>query len=211
MSILRESKKIDSIDIKEARAFGYKMKLMGIAKDLGKGKIDVRVHPTLIPVDSELASVDNEYNAVLIKSDFLGDSLYYGKGAGARPTASAVVSDLNDLAHIAIGGNDFNPHSYRMFQSKTVISMDEIVCKYYIRLHVQEKAGVLAHITAVFAGNGISVEILRQNESGKRNMVPIIFITHPALEKSIKRSIGELRKFSFIKFKPIVYRIDNLK
>ncbi len=155
---------LDTIDIKAAKNFDYKIKLLGIAKDLGKNKLEVRVHPTFIPKDHELAGVEEEYNAVYIESDFLGSSLYYGRGAGAYPTASAVVSDLNDLAHLMSRDYEFNPFRYKPFQKKKIVPITEINSKYYIRLLVKEAPGVLAKISSIFATHHISIESLVQKD-----------------------------------------------
>ena len=204
---------LEIIDIEAAKNFGYKIKLLGIARDLGKNNLEVRVHPTLILRDHELAGVEEEYNAVYIESDFLGSSLYYGKGAGAYPTASAVVSDLNDLAHLLSRDYEFNPYRYQPFQKKKIIPITQVNSKYYIRLLVREAPGVLAKITSIFATHQISIESLVQKNTAvdidKNNSkdVSILLITHQAMEERVRKSLKKINSLKDVRCQPIYLRI----
>ena len=194
-------------DIEAARRFGYCIKLLGIARDLGRGKIDLRVHPAWVPGHHRLASVHNEYNAVLVKSDFLGDSFYYGKGAGARPTASAVVSDLNDLTHLLARDVHFDPDRYRLFRSSRIQSIKEVSSKYSLRIQTREKTGILTRIATIFARCRVRLQSVVETDRGKESTASIFIVTHEVLEKNFLKAVSQINKLSLIRSPLIFYRI----
>ena len=201
---------ISEIDITAAKELGYKIKLLGIAKNLKGNSLELRVHPTFISTSHELSTVENEFNAVYIKSDFLGPSLYYGRGAGSKPTASAVVSDLNDLAHLVSRDYEFNSYRYTPFNKMKTSSIDDIDSKYFIRLYAKEKVGILAQLATIFAKNKISIESLVQKEEDfKDGYVPIWFITHTSKEKNIKKALLQIQKSKIVRKQPVFYRIND--
>lgn len=201
---------ISLLDISAASGFGYKIKLLGIAKRHGEDEAEIRVHPTLIPRDSELASTENEYNAVFVKSDFLGTSLYYGKGAGSFPTASSVMSDVHDLGQRIVGEYRFHPARYQHKARLRIKPMSAVETSYYFRVQTTDMPGILARITSVLAKNKISVKSLVQKDYEALDSVSIIFITHMTKEKNLIAALKAIEKFPFVKEKPVFYRIEDL-
>ena len=199
---------LQAIDLAHARELGYTVKLLGIAKNHGS-KMEVRVNPCLIPEHSSLGSVENEYNAVLINSDFLGTSLYYGKGAGSYPTASAIASDLTDIAK-DIRLKEFNKYKYMPFNAKDLMTAGESAAKYYIRINTIERPGIFSSITAVFARYKISLEKVIQKDFDNLKNIPIMFVTRTCSEKSMTGALGEISRFPFVKGKPVFLRIEEL-
>ena len=160
--------KLDAIDIRYAEELGYRIKLLGIARRTDKG-IELRVHPTLIPEKRLLANVEGAMNAVVVHGDAVGTTLYYGKGAGAEPTASAVVADLVDVTRLHTADPEhrvphlaFQPDS---LSNTPILPIDEVTSGYYLRLRVADVTGVLADITRILADTGISIDALLQKES----------------------------------------------
>ncbi len=201
---------ISLVDISAADAFGYKIKLLGIAKRHGEDAAEIRVHPTLIPRESELASTENEYNAVFVKSDFQGTSLYYGKGAGGFPTASSVMSDIHDVGQRITGESRFLAARYEHKAKLRIRSMPEIETSYYFRVQTTDQPGILARITSVLAKNKISVKSIVQKDYDSSDSVSIIFITHKTREKNLLAALKAIGKFPFVKEKPVFYRIEDL-
>ncbi|HMB00482.1 MAG TPA: homoserine dehydrogenase [Spirochaetota bacterium] len=209
--ILQEGiESITAEDVAYAAELGYKFKLLGIIKDAGKGYIENRVHPALVPEDTELAAVENEYNAVLIKSDFLGSSLYYGRGAGSYPTASAVVSDICDIGNMINSGHAYNQGRYTLNGRQQLMPLKHTSTRYYVKICTSEKPGILGKITSVFGRYQISIKSVIQKETFNKKKIPIIFITHQAREEHLLKSLHEIKKFSFCKSKPVFYRIEDL-
>ena len=197
--------KISAEDMYFADEFELNIKLLGIAK-AKQDKVELRVHPTLLPKDAMLAKVDGVMNAISINGDMLKESLYYGEGAGGEATASAVVSDLMDYAK--------NSNSAKIpmlgFSSKSKFSLvkqEEIYSKYYLRLLVDDKLGVLSKITKLMCENEISVDIFLQKPRGKQST--LFFTTHKSYEKSIKILLEQLKKESFMKDEAFMMRMED--
>src|SRR3546814_650249 len=159
--------KLEGIDIEYAEQLGYRIKLLGIAKRTPIG-IELRVHPTLIPAKRLLANVEGAMNAVVVQGDAVGPTLYYGKGAGAEPTASAVVADLVDIARLAdaepkhrVPYLAFQPH---LMTDTPILPIEDITSSYYLRMHVADKLGVLSNVTSILADSAISVDAMIQKE-----------------------------------------------
>jgi len=201
---------IRPVDVAFARQLGYKIKLLGIAKQKEVGKAEIHVHPTFIPAGSELANVENEFNAIYVKGDFLGPSLYYGKGAGSHPTASSVVSDLHDLGQRINGQNRFNPARYRFDRDITVMPMDSVESAFYLRLQVQERSGILAKVTTVFAKHRISIKSIVQHDAEDPKNIPIVFVLHKTREKDLRQAVATISRFPFVREAPVCYRIEDL-
>jgi homoserine dehydrogenase len=190
--------KLASIDIKYAEDLGYRIKLLGITRRTERG-IELRVHPTLISAKRLLANVEGAMNAVEVHGDAVGATLYYGKGAGAEPTASAVVADLVDVTrlHTADPGHRV-PHLAFQPQSVSdtaVLPMDEVESGYYLRLRVADVTGVLADITRILADSGISIDALLQKESEQitdNGETDVVIITHTTLEKNVNAAIARI-------------------
>ncbi len=194
--------KVSATDIAIGEEFGYTLKLLAIGKNTEKG-IEVRVHPTFIPSSHPLASVNDAYNAVYLRGDALDDIMLYGKGAGAFPTASAVVSDVIYAAtHSEIKYSTYKNNATADSGVKFVSDFDSA---YYIRFSVEDQAGVLAKISSVFAKHGISiVEIAQKSKDEEGNRVPLVVITHKTHEQAIKNAMAKINATDFAEVKSVI-------
>ena len=206
--------KIEAIDIRYAEEMGYRIKLLGIARRREAG-IELRVHPTLIPTKRLIANVEGVMNAVLVNGDAVGATLYYGAGAGASPTASAVIADLVDVARL-IDTDATHRVPYLAFQhdkigTEPVLSIDDVETSYYLRLRVDDKPGVLADITRVLADNNISIDAMLQKEPEEGEaQTDIILLTHETIEKNVKRAIAAIEAQPTTGAKVVLLRLENL-
>jgi homoserine dehydrogenase len=205
---------ITRADVEYAEALGYRIKHLGIARNTENG-VELRVHPTLIPSRRLIANVDGVMNAVLVCGDAVGPTLYYGAGAGAEPTASAVVADLVDAVR-AITTAPENRVPYLAFQSDSVVelpilSADDIKTAYYLRLTAEDKPGVLADVTRILAAHNISIEALIQKEPLKgQSSVSIIMLTQLTLEKEMNAAIAEIEALATVSGKVARIRLETL-
>ncbi|HXV08682.1 MAG TPA: homoserine dehydrogenase [Burkholderiales bacterium] len=188
--------KLTRHDIRYAEELGYRIKLLGITRRTAQG-IELRVHPTLIPARRLIANVEGVMNAILIKGDAVGQTLYYGAGAGSEPTASAVVADLVDVTRLHTADPESRvPHlAFRPDQlsDTPILPMDEVETAYYLRLRVLDRPGVLADITRILADLGISIDAMVQKEPGEgEEQVDIIMLTHRTLEKHVIAAIARI-------------------
>lgn len=206
--------KLEAEDIKYAEQLGYRIKLLGITRKAADG-VELRVHPTLIPARRLIANVEGAMNAVLVQGDAVGATLHYGKGAGAEPTASAVIADLVDVARVL----DADPEHrvpYLAFQPDAVVNtpilpISEVETSYYLRLRVEDKPGVLADITRILADNGISIDAMVQREPGEgEDQTDIIILTHLVREKGVDAAIAKIEALPVVKRKVIRLRLENL-
>lgn len=201
-------------DIRYAEELGYRIKLLGITKRVAKG-IELRVHPTLIPMRRLIANVEGVMNAVVVNGDAVGATLYYGAGAGAEPTASSVIADLVDVTRMQTADPmhrvptlSFQPDS---LSDTPIISMEEVETSYYLRLQVIDKPGVMAEITRIVAENDISISAMIQKEaSSDSEKVGIIMLTHLTIEKNINAAIVRIESLSVVTSKVIRIRIEEL-
>ena len=202
---------IEQQDIKYGREeFGYILKLLGINK-ITKGKIETRVHPTFIPEGHLLTLVDNEFNAIYITGDAVGETMYYGKGAGQMSAASAVVSDIIYLArHVAnkTAGNVPYVH-YDRKKILYINSMDNVQTKYYLRFTTVDRPGVLAKISGILGKNKVSIASCYQKERAVAKEVPIIMVTHKATEGNMRKALREIDRLPVIKAKSKLIRIEE--
>lgn len=206
---------LSSVDIKFAKDFGYKIKLLAIGKRDGD-RIEARVHPTMIPVNNPLADVDGAFNAIRFTGDFIGPVMFYGRGAGMDATASAVVGDIIEVArNIMAGiGRRCAPLGYRDEAVATLAlkPMGEIESKYYIRFSAVDRPGVLAKISGVLGRYNISIESMVQSARMAGEEVPIVIMTHEALESDVRKALDEIDTFDIITQKSQLIRIeDNLE
>jgi homoserine dehydrogenase len=188
--------KLAAEDIKYAEQLGYRIKLLGITKRTPMG-VELRVHPTLVPMQRLLASVEGAMNAVLVKGDAVGTTLYYGKGAGAEPTASAVIADLVDVTRMHTADPEHRvPHL--AFQADAIahlpwLTIDDTVTSYYFRMRVADQPGVLADIARILADGRISIDAMFQREPSEgENQTDIIMLTHDAVERDVRRAIARI-------------------
>jgi len=206
--------KLEAEDIKYAEQLGYRIKLLGITRRTPAG-IELRVHPTLIPAKRLLANVEGAMNAVLVKGDAVGSSLYYGKGAGAEPTASAVIADLVDVTRMHTADPEHRvPHL--AFQPDAVadipvLPMADVQTSYYLRLRVEDKPGVLADITRILADQQISIDAMLQREPGEgEGETDLIILTHLCLEKAADAAIARIEALPVVRRKVIRLRLEEL-
>ncbi len=197
-------------DIKFAGELGYKIKLLAILKQ-DNGNIEIRVHPTMIPKRTQLAMIDEVFNGVMVTGDYVGDTLFYGRGAGRNATASAVVSDIVD---IGLNIKDAKPRRIDSFregiQFKNVVKMDEVRSRYYLRIQVLDVPGVLSKVTAILGENSISISSLVQREGQSQNNVSLLIITHQTLEKHVKAAISQINALSDVRDTVKLIRIEDI-
>jgi len=226
-------REISKIDMKFAAKLGYTIKLLGIAKqicdsrltiDESKGKparkskianpksgIQVSVYPALIPSSHVLANVNDVFNAVFVRGDVVGDTLFYGRGAGKDATASAVLSDVADAALDLKNGKirvqPFVAHA----RDGHMMPIDEIVSRYYVRLDVVDRPGVLAEIAAIFAAANIGISSVMQPEGHEGESVPLIFMLHDAPNSAMRKALEKIAKLAAVKSKPVMIRVETLE
>jgi homoserine dehydrogenase len=204
--------KITPMDIDFARQFGYRIKLLAIAKN-NNGKIEARVHPTMIPEDNQLSKINGTLNAITISGDAIGDVLLSGHGAGQMPTASAVISDVVDIARNIMAGiaRRIPVLSYQpeYIHDIPVMPMDELRTHYYLRLAALDKPGVLSDIAGVLGKHGISIKSVHQKGRGTAKAVPLVMLTHHSRELDIKNAMAEIASLDAIEDEPTVIRIED--
>jgi len=208
---------LQAVDIRYAEQLGYRIKLLGITRRTttaaGEG-IELRVHPTLIPAARLIANVEGAMNAVLVHADALGVTLYYGKGAGAEPTASAVIADLVDVTRLAtVDPSGRVPHlafQPNQMSDVTIMPMADITTSYYLRVHVQDQLGVMADLTRILADGGISIDAVLQKEPGNQANIDIIMLTHQTQEKSIDAAIARIETMPAVIGKVTRIRLESL-
>jgi homoserine dehydrogenase len=205
--------KLTREDIRYAEELGYRIKLLGIAKRKQNG-IELRVHPTLIPERRLIANVEGVMNAILVKGDAVGQTMYYGAGAGAEPTASAVVADLVDVARMMTADPEHRvPHlafQPDQLSSTPILPMSEVETSYYFRMRVQDKPGVLADITRILADSSISIEAMIQKEPPEgQTQVDIIMLTHLTVEKNVNAALEKVEALPVVKGKVTRIRLEH--
>jgi homoserine dehydrogenase len=205
---------LQAIDIKYAEQLGYRIKLLGITRRTPEG-IELRVHPTLIPAKRLIANVEGAMNAVLVQADAVGTTMYYGKGAGAEPTASAVIADLVDVTRVHTADPE-NRVPHLAFQPDQVVNfpilpMEKVESSYYLRMRVWDEPGVLADITRVLADEKISIDAVIQKEPGEgEDEADLMLLTHRTYEKLINESIVRLEKLPVVVGKVTRLRMEGL-
>jgi homoserine dehydrogenase len=206
--------KLEASDIKYAEQLGYRIKLLGITKRTSEG-VELRVHPTLVPAKRLIANVEGAMNAVLVQGDAVGSSLYYGKGAGAEPTASSVIADLVDVTRMLTADPE-NRVPHLAFQPDQladlkVLPIGEVTTSYYLRMRVEDKPGVLADITRILADQQISIDAMIQREPAEgEQQTDIIILTHVAREKQVDAAIAKIEALPVVTGKLIRLRLEEL-
>lgn len=204
---------LKSIDIAYAEELGYRIKLLGITRKTPKG-IELRVHPTLLPESRLLAKVEGVMNAVSVQADMIGQTMYYGAGAGADPTASAVVADIMDVTRLQNAEASYRV-PYLAFQSDSledisILPMDEIISSYYLRVSVQDEPGVLGEIANILAAENISIEALIQKGVIDQTSAEIVILTHSTQERFIKQSIRRIQALARVMSPVTMIRMESL-
>ncbi|MBK1709138.1 MULTISPECIES: homoserine dehydrogenase [Marichromatium] len=206
--------KIGALDVAYAAELGYRIKHLGIARR-GEQGIELRVHPTLIPERRLLANVDGVMNAVLVKGDAVGPTLYYGAGAGALPTASAVVADLVDVVR-TLTTDPSNRVPHLAFQpdelaDTPVLEMEAVETAYYLRLSALDQPGVMARIASILGEHGISIEAIKQQEPGEgETHVPLVMLTHRVLERQMNAALAQIEALDSVQGEIIRIRVEML-
>src|SRR4051794_20713196 len=205
--------KLTREDISYAEELGYRIKLLGIARRAAKG-IELRVHPTLVPARRLIANVEGVMNAILVKGDAVGPTLYYGAGAGALPTASAVVADLVDVTRLITADPEHRvPHlafQPDQLSSTPVLPIGDVETSYYLRMRVADKPGVLADITRILADCRISIDAMVQKEPKGASQVDIVMLTQRALERDVNQAMTKISKLKTVLGKIVRLRQEAL-
>jgi len=206
--------KLTAVDIKYAEGLGYRIKLLGITRRNGQG-IELRVHPTLVPSRRLIANVEGVMNAVLVKGDAVGPTMYYGRGAGAEATASAVVADLVDVTRMATSDPEQRvPHlafQPDRLSNAPILPMEAIETAYYLRLRALDRPGVLADVTRICADLDISIDAIFQKEAGEgEDQVDVVILTHVTREKNINEAIRRIEALPTIPVPVVRIRLEEL-
>ena len=204
--------KITAQDVKYAEELGFRIKHLGIARRAAKG-IELRVHPTLIPAEELLANVNGVKNAVLVQANPVGPTLYYGAGAGAGPTASAVVADIvdivRDIAYTEDGAGTIPQLAFEALSDLTILSREEMTTGYYIRINAEDQMGVLADVTTILSRAGISIDAIMQQPRLK-DLIPIVIMTDPVVEAKMDAALQQIQALPFIHGEIIRIRLESL-
>jgi homoserine dehydrogenase len=210
-------REVTPLDIESATEFGYRIKLLGITKrrvDQAGERIEVRVHPTMVPAESLLAKVDGAMNAIAVHGDAVGPTLFYGAGAGALPTASAVVADLIELAREVRRGNAGRVAPLSTLPEslvpKPIVPLGELVGRVYLRFTAEDRPGVLSHITGLLGEHGISIDSMIQKGRGHGGeAVPIVLFTHPAREAAVRQALDAIDRLPEVTEPTRLIRIEE--
>ena len=200
---------ISAADIEQASSLGYVIKLLAIARNTDSG-VDVRVHPTMIPADHQLAAVSGAMNAVYVVGDAIGETMFYGAGAGSFPTASAIVGDVLALADPISRGEAPLPENEPFERTLPVRSIEDLQTRYYLRLSVEDKVGALAPVVDVFAQAGISISSVRQLAQDADGACPVVFLTHTARESAVNAAEQQLAALDVVREVASVIRIEDI-
>jgi len=208
---------ITALDIEFAQQLGYTIKLLGIIKKARKGKsgrnsgVQVSVYPTLVPNSHVLASVNHVFNAVFVRGDIVGDTLFYGRGAGKDATASAVLSDIADAALDLKSRTNRIPPFVPHEREGAVVPIDEAVSQYFVRLDVVDVPGTLAKIATIFAALKIGISSVIQPEGHEGRSVPLIFMLHDAPNGAVRKALKKIGALSVVKGTPVMIRVENFE
>jgi homoserine dehydrogenase len=199
-------------DIRFANQFGYCIKMLAITRNLGN-RIEARVHPAMVSLDHIMANVNGAYNAIYVEGDFVGPNLYYGLGAGRRPTGSAVVSDIIDLARLLRNGIDklLPPlaHARPQEQEVTIQPMEALNASYYFRFSAVDRSGVLSKISGILGDHQISISNVIQKGRKMNGSVPVVMLTHEARESNVLKALQRIAKLDVLTAKTMVIRVEE--
>jgi len=201
---------LSQLDIRFAAEFGYKIKLLAIAKQKGH-EVELRVHPTMLPDGHIISNVSGVYNAVFIEGDAIGQCLFYGRGAGEMPTGGAVVSDIVDIARNINSGAIERIQGIGMPERPElrIKKMEEILTCYYLRFYAIDKPGVLSRISGILGSYNISIKSVIQKERKRERAVPLVMMTHKAREKDVVNALKEIKKLSVVSGKTVYIRVEE--
>ena len=206
--------KITPLDVEFAEHFGYRIKLLAISKNKGN-QVEARVHPTMIPFDNLLSSVNGTVNAVMVSGDAVGDIMLYGRGAGMMPTASAVMSDAVDIARNLMAGTTRRIPALSVqrehIQNITIMPMDQIITHYYFRFALLDKPGVLSAISGILGQNDISIQSMQQKGRKTNGSVPVVMVSHRAKEADVQKALAEIDRLDVVSQPTMLIRIEDEK
>jgi homoserine dehydrogenase len=204
--------RITPLDVEFAEHFGYRIKLLAISKNHGD-KIEARVHPTMIPFGNLLSNVGGTVNAVMVSGDAVGDIMLYGRGAGMMPTASAVISDVVDIARNLMAKTTCRIPALSFqknhIQNIKIMSMDEIVTHYYFRFAALDRPGVLSKISGVLGNHDISIQSVQQKGRKTDGSVPLVMVSHLAKEVDVQKALAQINDLDVVSDKPVLIRIED--
>ncbi|MBS1242468.1 MAG: hom [Nitrospirae bacterium] len=202
--------KITPLDIEFAKELGYKIKLLAITK-MVNGEIEARVHPTMLPGDFPIATVDGVFNALNVVGNAVGSTMFYGRGAGDMPTGSAVVSDIMDIGRDILAGctGRMPVAAFRERAPLKIRRMDDITSCYYLRFTALDKPGVLSRISGVLGKNNISIESVIQKGRGGAEAVPLVMMSHEAIERDVRKALDEINKMDCVAGPTMVIRVEE--
>ncbi len=204
--------RIEPFDVAMAKEFGYRIKLLAIIIDHGD-TVEARLHPTMIPEHHPLGKVDGVFNGIYLKGDMVGEQLFYGRGAGKEPTASAVVGDVIEAAKNVVKGNceRISPIGYPgdWAASADVMDMKEIVTNYYLRIQAKDQPGVLSKISGIMADHRISIHSVFQKGRDSSGTVPVVFLTHRAREADVQNASARIGELDVVEGLPTIIRIED--
>lgn len=209
--------RVSQFDIRVARELGYTIKLLAIIKGGETEPVEVRVHPTLIPHHHVLAGVNGVFNGVVVRGDVVGDTMFYGRGAGADATSSAVISDLADAAlNVKFGSTQRVPAFVTHRLNAGIRSIDDVESRYYLRLSVEDRSGVVARVATVLGEADISIASVLQREAAETKpgqsasgAVPLIFMLHTARDRVVREAVSKIDQLSVVKDKTVLIRVEN--
>ena len=203
---------ISPLDIDFARDLGYKIKLLAITK-MVDGEIEARVHPTMLPEEYPIATVDGVYNALSVVGDAVGSTMFYGRGAGDMPTGSAVVSDIMDIGRDILSGcaNRSPVAAFRERSTLKIRKMDDISSCYYLRFAAIDRPGVMSRISGVLGKNNISISSVIQKGRKAAEAVPVVMMTHEAVERDVRSALDEINKMDCVAGPTMVIRVEEGK
>ncbi|WP_294404608.1 homoserine dehydrogenase [uncultured Clostridium sp.] len=202
--------KITDVDMKYASELKMAIKLLAIAKEIN-GRVELRVHPTMIPKKHPLANVYDSYNAVFIKGNAVGDLMFYGRGAGDLPTGSAVVSDIVSIVRSDVNTENENPVVKNNLWKREIKAMSEVESKYYVRATVLDEPGVLSEITTILGKNNVSLRSVIQKGDEEDGLVTIVLVTHKTIEAELMKSIKEIKELKGVNKIDNIIRIEDFK
>ena len=204
--------KITPLDIDFAKELGYKIKLLAITK-MVNGEVEARVHPTMLPGEFPIAAVDGVFNALSVVGDAVGSTMFYGRGAGDMPTGSAVVGDIIDIGRDILAGcaNRSPVAAFRERSPLAIRRMDDITSCYYLRFSAMDKPGVLSRISGVLGKNNISISSVIQKGRGAAEAVPLVMMSHEAVERDVRKALDEINKMDCVAGPTMVIRVEEGK
>lgn len=202
--------RLKQVDVEYARELGFTIKLLGIARMGDDQRVELRVHPTLLPCASLLANVSGVFNGIMVEGDLVGKTMFYGRGAGANPTASAIVSDLMSVADELV--RDTIPKQHRLVVPigvKNLRPVAELETSYYLRITAEDRPGVMAKLSTVLGANNISINSMIQRANHPTGSAVLIIVTHKTIEANIQAALKEFEKLDVIYEKPFVLRVEE--